>query len=148
MFLITAFSLFVFKIVYGLLLYSALVPCSLGQRVGAAIAGMSLTHTIALGVIRGLFTRNQPFLRTPKAEDKPALIQSLLMVREELLMLVSLVAAIVAIVNHYEMNDSDVVWWIVVLSILSLPYISALYMSLINVKPWRTKTVPVLKNQD
>ena len=148
MFLITAFSLFVFKIVYGLLLYSALVPCTLGQRIGAAIAGMSLTHTIALGVIRGLFTSNQPFLRTPKAEDKPALIQSLLMVREELLMLVCLLAAIVAIVNHYELNDSDVVWWIVVLSILSLPYISALYMSLVNVKPWRTKKVPVLKKQD
>lgn len=148
MFLITAFSLFVFKIVYGLLLYSALVPCSLGQRIGAAIAGMSLTHTIGLGVIRGLFTSNQPFLRTPKAEDKPALIQGLLMVREELLMLVSLLIAIAAIVHHYKMSEPDVMWWVVILGILSLPYLSALYMSLVNVKPWRTQTVPVLAKQD
>jgi len=124
------------------------VPCSLGQRIGAAIAGMSLTHTIALGVIRGLLTRNQPFLRTPKAEDKPALIQGLLMVREELIMLACLIAAIAAIIYHYKMTEPDVVWWVVILAILSLPYLSALYMSLVNVKPWRTQTVPVLKNQD
>jgi exo-beta-1,3-glucanase (GH17 family)/cellulose synthase/poly-beta-1,6-N-acetylglucosamine synthase-like glycosyltransferase len=141
MFLITAFSLFVFKIVYGLLLYKALVPCTLGQRIGAAIAGMSLTHTIALGVIRGLLTSDQPFLRTPKAEDKPALIQGLLMVREELMMLVGLMVAIAAIINKYKMTDPDVIWWVIILSILSLPYLSALYMSLANVKPWRVKKV-------
>lgn len=117
------------------------------QRIGAAIAGMSLTHTIGLGVIRGLFTSNQPFLRTPKAEDKPALIQGLLMVRQELIMLVGLMTAIAAIVYHYKMSEPDVVWWVVILAILSLPYISALYMSLANVKPWRTKAVKVLSQE-
>lgn len=137
MFLITAFSLFVFKIVYGLSLYSVLVPCTLKQRIGAAIAGMSLTHTIALGVIRGLLTSDQPFLRTPKAEDKPALIQGLLMVREELVMLAGLLVSMGAIMNHYFIREADVQWWLVILGILSLPYISALYMSLVNVKSWQ-----------
>ncbi len=139
MFLITAFSLFMFKIVYGLSLYSALVPCTFKQRIGAAVAGMSLTHTIALAVIRGLLTSNQPFLRTDKAENKPALLQGLLMVREELFMLVGLLTAIFAIINHYGINNSDVIWWIVILGILTLPYIAALYMSLINVKPWQVQ---------
>ena len=134
MFLITAFSLFIFKIVYGLSLYSALVPCTLKQRIGAAIAGMSLTHTIALGVIRGLLTTNQPFLRTAKAEDKPALLQSLLMVREELVMLIGLLTAMTAIIFHYKIAEADVIWWLIILSILSLPYIAALIMSLVNIK--------------
>ena len=134
MFLITAFSLFIFKIVYGLSLYSALVPCTLKQRLGAAIAGMSLTHTIALGVIRGLLTTNQPFLRTAKAEDKPALLQSLLMVREELVMLIGLLTAMTAIICHYKIAEPDVIWWLIILSILSLPYIAALIMSLVNIK--------------
>ena len=135
MFLITAFSLFVFKIVYGLSLYSALVPCTLKQRLGAAIAGMSLTHTIALAVIRSLLTTNQPFLRTPKAEDKPALLQSLAMVREELIVLLGILTALIAIAYKYNATDTDVMWWLVILSILSLPYFSALYMSLININP-------------
>ncbi|MCX7067450.1 MAG: glycosyltransferase [Methylococcales bacterium] len=134
MFLITAFSLFIFKIVYGLSLYSALVPCTLKQRLGAAIAGMSLTHTIALGVIRGLLTTNQPFLRTAKAEDKPAFLQSLLMVREELVMLIGLLTAMTAIICHYKIAEPDVIWWLIILSILSLPYIAALIMSLVNIK--------------
>lgn len=138
MFLITAFSLFIFKIIYGLLLYKALVPCTLKQRIGAAIAGMSLTHTIALGVIQGFITKNQPFFRTPKAEDKPALIQSLLMVREELMMLLGLIASIAGVIWRYDYQEADVIWWLVILSILSLPYISAFYMSLANVKPWRS----------
>ncbi len=148
MFLITAFSLFVFKIVYGLLLYSALVPCSLRQRIGAAIAGMSLTHTIALGVIRGLLTNDQPFLRTPKAEDKPALIQGLLMIRSELIMLIGLITAIVAIIINYDEREADVIWWIIILAILSLPYFSALYMSLVNVKTWKTQKASVLTKQN
>jgi hypothetical protein len=139
MFLITAFSLFIFKIVYGLSLYSALVPCRLKQRVGAAIAGMSLTHTIALAVIRGLLTSNQPFLRTPKAEDKPALIQSLLMVREELIILVGILTAMLAIINRYRLTEPDVIWWLVILGILSLPYLAAFYMSLVNIKPFQAQ---------
>ena len=134
MFLITAFSLFIFKIVYGLSLYSALVPCTLKQRLGAAIAGMSLTHTIALGVIRGLLTTNQPFLRTAKAEDKPAFLQSLLMVREEMVMLIGLLTAMTAIIFHYKIAEPDVIWWLIILTILSLPYIAALIMSLVNIK--------------
>lgn len=144
MFLITAFSLFTFKIVYGLLLYSALVPCTFKQRIGAAIAGMSLTHTIALGVIRGFLTKDQPFLRTPKAEDKPALIQGLLMVQEELVMLMGLLTAIAGIIYRYHYTDPDVIWWLIILSILSLPYLSALYMSLVNVKFSSRKAIVAL----
>jgi cellulose synthase/poly-beta-1,6-N-acetylglucosamine synthase-like glycosyltransferase len=139
MFLITAFSLFTFKIVYGLSLYKGLVPCTLKQRIGAAIAGMSLTHTIALGVILGLLTTNQAFLRTPKAEDSPAFIQSLLMVREELIMLFGLLTSLCAIIYQYKITEPDVIWWLIILGILSLPYFAALYMSLINIKPWQAR---------
>jgi hypothetical protein len=69
---------FLFKLLHFLWLYSARVPCTLRQRLGAALAGTALTHTIAAGIISGLFTSSKPFLRTPKCEGRSALVQGLM----------------------------------------------------------------------
>lgn len=113
------------------------VPCGLWQRIGAAIAGMSLTHTIGRAMIQGLFTSGQPFLRTPKAEDKPALVRGLAMAREELFMLAGLIVCACTVLGVYGWNHEEAVLWAAVLTVQSVPYVAALYCSLINALPKR-----------
>ena len=60
------------------------VPCGCRDRIGAAVAGLALSHTIGKAVWKGLVIRSAPFLRTPKMEHAPALVQGLAMAREEL----------------------------------------------------------------
>ena len=50
-------SAFVFKLMHFLWLYSARVPCTFAQRMGAALAGTALTHTIAIAILRGILLK-------------------------------------------------------------------------------------------
>ena len=89
-FLFPTLGMFAFKIMHSFVLYTARVPCSLPQRLGAAVAGMGLTHSIARAIFAGLFTKGRAFLRTPKGENSAALVRGLLMAREEGLILLAL----------------------------------------------------------
>lgn len=139
-FLIPTIGMFAFKIMHTALLYKQHVPCTPRQRWAAAVAGMSLTHAIARGIFTGIFTSSQPFLRTPKAENKPALVRGLAMAREETLMMAGLWVAAAAIAIRYGITEAgmwleDPILWIGVLLVQSLPYIAALYSGIINVLP-------------
>lgn len=134
-FLMPTLGTFAFKIIHALWLYKSKVPCSVPQRIAAAIAGMALTHTIACAVFKALFTSQQPFLRTPKAENKPAFIKGVLMAREELLILIALWTACFGVAWRYDLNNPEALLWASVLIILSLPYIAALACSLMSVIP-------------
>ena len=134
-FLLPTLGTFAFKIIHALWLYKSKVPCSLPQRIAAALAGMALTHTIACAVFKALFTSNQPFLRTPKAENKPAFIKGVLMAREELLILIALWMACMGVAWRYDLHNPEAFLWAAVLVILSLPYVAALICSLMSVIP-------------
>lgn len=136
-FLLPTLAVFVYKLMHGLWLYRLRVPCSWPQAIGAAIAGMSLTHTIGRAMIQGLCTTHQPFLRTPKAEDKPALVRGLAMAREELFMLAALVTAAVATAGVYGSAHEEAMLWVAVLGVQAVPYCAALYCSLANALPPR-----------
>lgn len=134
-FLIPTLGVFAYKLLHALWLYRVRVPCSLRQGIGAAIAGMSLTHTIGRAMLQGLFTSHQPFLRTPKAEDKPALVRGLAMAREELLVLTAFVVAAWAILHMYGTRHEEALMWVAVLAVQAVPYVAALYCSLANALP-------------
>lgn len=134
-FLLPTLGTFAFKIIHAMWLYKSKVPCSLPQRIAAALAGMALTHTIACAVFKALFTSNQPFLRTPKAENKPAFIKGVLMAREELLILIALWMACMGVAWRYDLHNPEAFLWAAVLVILSLPYVAALICSLMSVIP-------------
>ncbi len=138
-FLAPTLAVFVYKLLHALWLYRVRVPCTLSQRFGAAIAGMSLTHTIGRAIIQGVFTSGQPFLRTPKAEDKPALIRGLAMAREELFMLAGLIVAACAVLHLYGPGHEEALLWVIVLTVQSTPYVAALYCSLANALPSRSQ---------
>ncbi len=134
-FLVPTLGMFAFKVLHSLWLYAARVRCSRRQRLGAAVAGMALTHTIARGVIKGLLTNNAPFFRTPKSEDKPALMAGLAMAAEELTMLGLLWGGCIAVLAVYGPNHPEALLWATVLAVQSLPYVAALALSMANAFP-------------
>jgi len=134
-FLLPVLGLFGFKIVHSLSLYYVRVQCTWRQKIGAAIAGMSLTHAIALGIWKGLTSDKQPFLRTPKCEHRPALMQGILMAWEETQILFVLWLCVVAVIFRYGITDMEVIIWSAILLIQSIPYVAALTISMINVLP-------------
>src|SRR6202012_1758648 len=77
MYSVLPLSLFTFKLAKLVHLYRVRVGANFRQTVAAAIAGLALTHTIGTGVLKGLFTRSGPVLRTPKQRDSERLLGAL-----------------------------------------------------------------------
>ena len=137
LFMLPSIGLFVFKLGQIMALYAARVPCGWRDRVGAAVAGLALTHTIGKAVIAGIFTKTAPFLRTPKMKNAPALVQGLVMAREEAALLVLLWASAVGVTIIHRAGTWEAVLWTAVLLVQSVPYLAALAVSLIAAIPAR-----------
>ncbi|ACI97975.1 glycosyltransferase [Rhodospirillum centenum] len=134
-FLFPTLSVFFFKVICGLWLYEARVQCSLLDKISAAVAGMALTHTVGRAVWQGLFTQGRPFVRTPKCENQPALIQGFLNAKEEVYLMLGLWIAAAAVAWRIGGDNRDAYIWSLMLVVQSLPYIAALVVSCLNVLP-------------
>jgi exo-beta-1,3-glucanase (GH17 family)/cellulose synthase/poly-beta-1,6-N-acetylglucosamine synthase-like glycosyltransferase len=137
LFMVPSIGLFFFKLAQIFVLYGAKVPCGWRDRAGAAIAGLALSHTIGKAVWKGLFIRSAPFLRTPKMENAPALIQGLVMAREELVLLLASWTAMVAVGWVHHMATAEAVLWTAVLLTQSLPYLAAVTVAVVAAFPAR-----------
>jgi exo-beta-1,3-glucanase (GH17 family)/cellulose synthase/poly-beta-1,6-N-acetylglucosamine synthase-like glycosyltransferase len=135
LFMLPSLGLFAFKIVQILALYSSRVPCGLRDRLGAAVTGLALSHTIGKAVWKGFSSNKLPFLRTPKMKDAPALVQGLVMAREELVLLALTWAALLGVgfVHHWATPETRL--WCLVLFTQSLPYLAAVTVSIIAALP-------------
>jgi exo-beta-1,3-glucanase (GH17 family)/cellulose synthase/poly-beta-1,6-N-acetylglucosamine synthase-like glycosyltransferase len=134
-FLLPTVGLFSFKILRGLWLYQARVPCSVWQSLGAALTGLSLTHTVARGAVQGLFTSGKPFMRTPKYEKQGPLFAGLMTIRQELFLLILLSSGIYAMSSIEHFDNLSGRLWIAVLSVQAVPYVAALVTLLISIAP-------------
>ncbi len=123
------------KLVIGPLLYWRRVPCSAGGIFGAAIAGMALSHAIAVGVFAGLLRGPGVFRVTAKGGNVgPAaaaggltrLRRVLAPAREELLLLSGLTAAIAAIGFTRSSGHLESALWMLMLGLQALPYLAAI----------------------
>ncbi|HET9147358.1 MAG TPA: glycosyltransferase, partial [Acetobacteraceae bacterium] len=135
LFMLPSIGLFAFKIVQILALYSSRVPCSRMDRLGAAVTGLALSHTIGKAVWKGFTSNKLPFLRTPKMKDAPALVQGLVMAREELALLALTWAALLGVgfVHHWATPETRL--WCLVLFTQSLPYLAAVSVSILAAMP-------------
>ncbi len=134
-FLLPTIGVFSFKILRGLWLYQARVPCSVWHSVGAALSGLALTHTVAKGTWQGLLTSGKPFMRTPKYEKQGPLFAGLMTIWQELMLLILLGMAI-GMMNSLEHFDNlSGKLWIAVLSVQAVPYLAALLTLLISIAP-------------
>jgi exo-beta-1,3-glucanase (GH17 family)/cellulose synthase/poly-beta-1,6-N-acetylglucosamine synthase-like glycosyltransferase len=129
-------SLFTFKIAKVIYLYhGAQIVGSLRETIAAALAGLSLSHTIAKAMWLGLFTDGRPFVRTPKQEESAALLQAIAAASEETLMTVALWLAAATIYFKLPVDTWDMLLWVTVLMVQSLPYFSAFCLSIISAFP-------------
>ncbi len=124
--------LFSFKMAKMIHLYRTRVGATVSQTIASALAGLSLSHTISMAILQGVFTRSKPFFRTPKMEQAHALRRALLSAREEGLIMLALWVSCYGVAIKQEISSSDVMVWIVVLMILSIPYLAAVLVSLIS----------------
>lgn len=137
MFSVLPLSLFVFKLSKMVYLYRSRVKANLRQTVAAAIAGLALSHTVGLATLKGLFTDDMPFVRTPKLVKPSAVLQALAAVREESLMLISLLSVVLMLtLVPREFGSPDLRIWSVVLLIQAIPYGAAVFVSFVSVFRW------------
>jgi exo-beta-1,3-glucanase (GH17 family)/cellulose synthase/poly-beta-1,6-N-acetylglucosamine synthase-like glycosyltransferase len=137
LFMLPSIGLFVFKIVQILALYANRVPCGLGDRIGAAVAGLALSHSIGKAVWKGLFTNSLPFLRTPKMKNAPALVQGLVMAREECFLLLLTWGALLGVGFGHHWATIETKLWCLVLLTQSLPYLASVSVSILAAMPAR-----------
>ena len=130
-------SLFTFKLAKLVHLYRVRVGAGLRQTIAAAIAGLALTHTIGRASIKGLLTKGEPFFRTPKGGSTVGLWHALAAAREETLMMVGLLLSAWAVARGSTPQNAgpDRMAWVIVLIIQSVPYASALIVSLASAFP-------------
>jgi hypothetical protein len=126
-------ALFTFKLVKLAHLYAARVGANIRQTLAAALAGLALSHTIGVAVVKALFTRNQPFFRTPKSKQPHALAEGFAAARTESLMLIAMLSAAWGLTRlPEELKGPDVSVWVAVLLIQAVPYGAAVLVSLIS----------------
>ncbi|MGO9817409.1 MAG: glycosyltransferase [Acidocella sp.] len=135
LFMLPSIGLFFFKIVQILALYKNRVPCGFMDRVGAAVAGLALSHSIGKAVWKGLFTNKLPFLRTPKMKDAPALVQGLVMAREELVLLALTWGAALGVGFGHHWATLETKLWVAVLFTQSMPYLASVGVSILASMP-------------
>jgi exo-beta-1,3-glucanase (GH17 family)/cellulose synthase/poly-beta-1,6-N-acetylglucosamine synthase-like glycosyltransferase len=124
-------SLFMFKLVKLVHLYTNRVGMNARQTAAAAISGLALAHTIGQAVLKGLITGNEPFFRTPKRAAPHRFFAALGAAREETLIMLALWAAAIGIRTiPKEMASPDMTVWLAALLIQSIPYAAALIVSL------------------
>jgi exo-beta-1,3-glucanase (GH17 family)/cellulose synthase/poly-beta-1,6-N-acetylglucosamine synthase-like glycosyltransferase len=139
LFMLPSVGLFAFKLVQLLALYRRNVPCTLADRLGAAVAGLALSHTIGKAVWKGLLIGRAPFCRTPKLARAPALIQGLVMAGEECVLLALTWAAMFAVGFVHQMATPETRLWCLVLLTQSLPYVASVFTSIVAAAPARRR---------
>jgi exo-beta-1,3-glucanase (GH17 family)/cellulose synthase/poly-beta-1,6-N-acetylglucosamine synthase-like glycosyltransferase len=132
LFLIPVMGFFVAKALFGIILYRARVPCSWHDTLMAAIASMGLSHAIARGIWMGLIKQKTAFVRTAKSRRlSGGAAGALGPVREELLMSIALILAIIGMAVNFGSHYIEGELWMVILAAQAIPYLSALVGALV-----------------
>jgi hypothetical protein len=135
LFAVLPVSLFAFKLLKMFFLYRRRVEATIRQSLAAALAGLALSHTIALAIVQGILTSGLPFFRTPKRASNSGLFRALLDAREEALFFIALILSAVVINFQQGAESPDAMIWSVVLLLQSIPYAATIIVSMISAFP-------------
>jgi cellulose synthase/poly-beta-1,6-N-acetylglucosamine synthase-like glycosyltransferase len=144
MFSLVPVAMFTFRLVKLAHLYVSRVGANVRQTVAAAIAGLALAHTIGTAVLKSLFVRSQPFLRTPKDKVDHAVGEIFRTTKQETAMLVALLGCAYALTHELpfgtayfpgipeELQSPDLSLWVAVLLIQSVPYAASIIVAAVS----------------
>ena len=145
MFSVLPLALFTFKLVKLAHLYAARVGANIRQTLAAALAGLALSHTIGVAVVKGAVHAQPAVL--PHAEEQAAARARRRIRRRahrrRLMLIAMLLAAVgltrqIALGPHLlvgipeELKGPDVSVWVAVLLIQAVPYAAAVLVSLVS----------------
>jgi cellulose synthase/poly-beta-1,6-N-acetylglucosamine synthase-like glycosyltransferase len=137
--IVTIIFFIIIKAALGPILYRKTMSCSWKDILGASIASLGLSHTIAKGVINGLFKKDGVFKVT--AKGKAAVSQSrfewLQPIREETLLLTALLISGLAMLYSRGVNNLDAQIWVLLLTLQTLPYLGAIACQIIYLEQSR-----------
>jgi exo-beta-1,3-glucanase (GH17 family)/cellulose synthase/poly-beta-1,6-N-acetylglucosamine synthase-like glycosyltransferase len=125
-------TLFVFKMGKMIYLYRTRVGATVTQTLASAVAGLSLSHTISKAILSGFVTKDKPFFRTPKMANAHAVLQALQSAREEGLIMMALWVAAYGVARMQGTDTPDLMVWVIVLLVQSIPYAASVFMSLVS----------------
>lgn len=131
LFLFPVLAFFIAKAVFGIVLYRVRVPCSWRDTLGAAMASMALSHSIALGIFKGLGAKKGEFVRTAKSRRLRKKPSVWLVVREETLIFIALMLSIIAMIDVWGLDYLETRLWVCILGAQSLPYLSAMITAMV-----------------
>ncbi len=123
---------FLSRLSFGPLLYWRRVDCGLADRCGAALAGMALSHTVARGVLAGLWGTHGVFHVTTRRPGNATNRRMPNELREQILLLAALWLGMLATLWLRQPLDATTVAWVAILALQSLPYLSALVVARIG----------------
>ncbi|MDA3915040.1 glycosyltransferase [Oleiagrimonas sp.] len=127
LFLIPVIGFFVAKVIFGIVLYRARVPCGWRDTLTASIASMGLSHAIARGILHGLTRQKTAFVVTAKSRRLgESGFAAFAPVREELMMACALALAVFGMTMYYGGTYIESTLWIIILAAQAIPYVSAL----------------------
>lgn len=144
LFVIPVLGFFVLKAYFGPALYRVRVPCGWRDVLGASVASMALSHAIARGIILGLWQKQGTFVVTPKSWKSGAKSAFAWVgpVREEGLMLLGIVVAIVGVLTNMPRQYEG--WlWIGILVTQAIPYVSSVICALVSTYAPRRAVRPI-----
>ncbi|MEO5377428.1 MAG: glycosyltransferase [Magnetococcus sp. DMHC-6] len=137
--------LFGFKILKHLHLYYTNVGIKPLQSLAAAVAGLSLTHTISVAVMQGFSGQEKPFFRTPKQVEGNRFWPALFAARDEILLMISFWVAAWGVKVHVGFDFLDTRVWVVVLLVQSMPYTISFLMAIISGLPGDRQVTPTAR---
>jgi len=140
-------ALFLFKLIKMLDLYRVSVGAGVRETVWAALAGLALVHIVGRAVVAGLCGKKTGFVRTPKLARCHSVVGALAAAMPETMLAGALLASAVGVAVTAPLPGLDATLWCVLLTMLSLPHVIALVLSLISALPSRHPrgAAPVLK---
>ncbi|MFP5382477.1 MAG: glycosyltransferase [Gammaproteobacteria bacterium] len=137
LFAVPPLALFVFKWAKLWFLYRRQLGTDRSTTLAAAFSGLALSWTIGRAVLYGLLSKSMPFLRTPKMKDRESFWSALWLAREELLLLLVLVACALGVALRQSAGATDVQLWIAVLLVQALPFLASVLMSVFSARASR-----------
>jgi hypothetical protein len=109
--------------------------CSWADIFGASLASLGLSHAIARGIMMGIIQKRGVFKPTAKGKSTTSKLVLLNPIREEVALLLGLVASAFAMLFTRGFNNIDAQLWVIMLTLQSLPYISTLACQVIAQLP-------------
>ena len=131
--IITVICFLLIKAAMGPILYRKTMNCKWIDILGASIASLGLSHAIARGVMSSMVKKDGVFKVTAKGKvvnqsNKYEWIQPVI---EEVLLLLALFACGITMLITRGFNNLDAQIWVALLSLQSLPYLSAVACQII-----------------